>query len=162
MGEIADDMVNGASCSHCGMYFKQDHGYPVLCHSCFDGQTTGARAGLQQATEKMERYSMKYCAFSEAVTVAGLMPVHCQSIHWQIRGGTHHKIVNVWPHSTKGFRFQADCQKSRFGNLQQAIDLAGPPLDPVVEEAPAPWEESQSKTAPEHVGLIRWLWRVLW
>jgi hypothetical protein len=35
MGEIADDMVNGVSCSHCGTYFKKEHGYPVLCKDCW-------------------------------------------------------------------------------------------------------------------------------
>lgn len=36
MGELADDMVNGQSCSWCGVYFDEDHGYPVICKDCFD------------------------------------------------------------------------------------------------------------------------------
>lgn len=35
MGEIAQDLVNGACCSYCGKYFEQDHGYPVLCKKCW-------------------------------------------------------------------------------------------------------------------------------
>lgn len=47
MGILADDMIEGCSCSHCGVYFKEEHGYPVLCESCHiddKGET-----GLQQA-----------------------------------------------------------------------------------------------------------------
>ena len=35
MGEIADDMINGNSCSWYGIYFREAHGYPVLCQSCY-------------------------------------------------------------------------------------------------------------------------------
>lgn len=35
MGEIADDMVNGASCEQCGMPFVQEHGYPATCKDCW-------------------------------------------------------------------------------------------------------------------------------
>jgi len=35
MGELADDMVNGLSCSWCGIHFKEEHGYPVICKDCF-------------------------------------------------------------------------------------------------------------------------------
>ena len=35
MGEIADDMISGACCSLCGMYFVEDHGYPVVCPDCY-------------------------------------------------------------------------------------------------------------------------------
>jgi len=34
MGEVADDIVNGACCSECGFYFDQEFGYPTLCESC--------------------------------------------------------------------------------------------------------------------------------
>ena len=36
MGEIADDMIDGASCSLCGVYFEKEHGYPVLCTGCWE------------------------------------------------------------------------------------------------------------------------------
>ena len=36
MGEIANDLVNGACCSWCSKYFKKEHGYPVICKECFE------------------------------------------------------------------------------------------------------------------------------
>lgn len=35
MGQIATDMVSGYCCSHCNIYFESEHGYPVLCNSCY-------------------------------------------------------------------------------------------------------------------------------
>ena len=35
MGETADDMIDGFSCSFCGVYFDEEHGYPVVCNSCW-------------------------------------------------------------------------------------------------------------------------------
>lgn len=35
MGEIADDMIDGYACSWCGIYFDGEHGYPVVCSSCY-------------------------------------------------------------------------------------------------------------------------------
>ena len=34
MGEIANDMISGLACSDCGIYFEEEHGYPVLCDDC--------------------------------------------------------------------------------------------------------------------------------
>lgn len=34
MDEIADDMINGLSCSWCGIYFTEEHGHPVVCKEC--------------------------------------------------------------------------------------------------------------------------------
>lgn len=36
MGELAEDMINGRSCSECGIYFVEENGYPVLCEDCYD------------------------------------------------------------------------------------------------------------------------------
>ena len=36
MGELANDKMNGLSCYYCGVYFEKEHGYPVLCKSCWD------------------------------------------------------------------------------------------------------------------------------
>lgn len=44
MGEIADDMINGACCALCGQYFENpdepgtvyEHGYPVACKQCWE------------------------------------------------------------------------------------------------------------------------------
>lgn len=35
MGQIADDMIDGLCCSLCGVYFVQEHGYPVVCKHCW-------------------------------------------------------------------------------------------------------------------------------
>lgn len=35
MGEIADDIIDGACCALCGVYFEEEHGYPVLCSDCY-------------------------------------------------------------------------------------------------------------------------------
>lgn len=66
MGQIADDMVAGFQCSHCGICFEAAHNYPVLCRECFkaDGGKVGGKVegedaycrvgktGLSLATEK--------------------------------------------------------------------------------------------------------------
>lgn len=57
MGEIADDLVDGSSCSLCGQYFhtpnNEDevytHGYPVVCHDCWAGLTPKERKDYQRA-----------------------------------------------------------------------------------------------------------------
>ena len=44
MGEIADDIIDGACCALCGEYFVTkrqgniqgfEHGYPVVCEDCW-------------------------------------------------------------------------------------------------------------------------------
>ena len=55
MGELADDMVDGYSCSWCGIYFVEAHGYPVVCNSCAEGHSNKqllAEFGVQRALEK--------------------------------------------------------------------------------------------------------------
>ena len=55
MGQMAEDMVDGTMCSHCGCIFKKDddsaytHGYPVLCWECYDEETPQERAGIPRA-----------------------------------------------------------------------------------------------------------------
>lgn len=46
MGEIAEDIMEGACCALCGIYFEQEHGYPVACSSCWSPD-----CGYPQATE---------------------------------------------------------------------------------------------------------------
>jgi len=36
MGQIAEDMTEGRCCQICGVYFEEEHGYPVLCETCYD------------------------------------------------------------------------------------------------------------------------------
>jgi hypothetical protein len=50
MGEIADDMICGLKCAHCGTYFQDEHGHEVLCGDCYDNETEEERAGLPRAT----------------------------------------------------------------------------------------------------------------
>lgn len=52
MGEYADDLIDGACCSLCQCYFEDDHGYPVVCKTCWHGMTKAERKGYQLATEK--------------------------------------------------------------------------------------------------------------
>ena len=52
MGDIADDLLNGACCSYCSQYFVDDHGYSVLCNDCWNKATKKEREGYQKATEK--------------------------------------------------------------------------------------------------------------
>lgn len=42
MGDIADDLIEGASCAECSTYFVTErheagatHGYPVICRDCW-------------------------------------------------------------------------------------------------------------------------------
>ena len=56
MGEIADDMIDGACCSLCGVYFEWENEFPVLCASCakdhsFDSNGVSIE-GWQRSLEK--------------------------------------------------------------------------------------------------------------
>lgn len=44
MGEIADDIIDGACCALCGTYFLQEYGYPVACSICWTKDCGYARA----------------------------------------------------------------------------------------------------------------------
>ena len=39
MGELADEMIDGWSCSRCGIYFVEGHGHEVICKSCYKDET---------------------------------------------------------------------------------------------------------------------------
>lgn len=52
MGEIVEDMLEGLSCSHCGVYFKEVHGHPVLCKECFKDETEAEKVDLPEAVFK--------------------------------------------------------------------------------------------------------------
>ena len=36
MGELADNMIDGGSCSWCGIEFRENHGFPVICQYCYN------------------------------------------------------------------------------------------------------------------------------
>ena len=52
MGEIAEDMIDGSCCELCGIYFRQDHGYPVVCLDCWSDLTADERKVHQKAIHK--------------------------------------------------------------------------------------------------------------
>lgn len=49
MGQIADDMINGYCCSLCGVYFEDEHGYPVVCKGCWDNLSEEDKKNFQLA-----------------------------------------------------------------------------------------------------------------
>lgn len=50
MGQIAEDIINGFQCSHCGVCFEEEHGHPVLCKDCH--KEDKGESGIPKATEK--------------------------------------------------------------------------------------------------------------
>lgn len=107
---------------------------------------------------------MKYEEFQAIVKDAGLAARHCHETHWQILGGLKYPKVNVWANTKRGFRFQlSGGQVSHSGTLPKVIELAGPPISVVKmqevnREQQPPWKEPETG----RVGLIRWLWRMIW
>lgn len=51
MGEITESSLDGACCEWCGVFFAKEHGFPVVCSSCWANSTTAERTGHQRATE---------------------------------------------------------------------------------------------------------------
>lgn len=49
MGEYADDMIYGFACQNCGVYFEEEHGYPVSCEGCYNSMTKEQRKDVQKA-----------------------------------------------------------------------------------------------------------------
>ena len=91
--------------------------------------------------------------FKKAVKEAGLSPWRCTLIHWQIKGGTIRSLVNCWPNTKRGFRYQATGDDGYSGSIADAIGLAGP-IASVGQAMIVP----ESETDPP-VGLCRRLWR---
>lgn len=52
MGQIADDMICGLRCSLCGVFFREEHGYPVVCKTCWKDLTKEEKKMYQRATIK--------------------------------------------------------------------------------------------------------------
>jgi len=54
MGDLADDMIEGYSCSWCGIYFMDSHEYPVVCKTCAEGKSDKEllKLGVQNAIHK--------------------------------------------------------------------------------------------------------------
>lgn len=110
---------------------------------------------------------MKWDAFAAQVRKSGLHPRQCCMWHWQIRGGD--RIVNCWPHTKVGFKYQAVGEKARAGDVKRAIEAAGEgrawesPLEfaPHVPDT-TPQQEPPWGSQERPVGLIRRIWRFLW
>jgi hypothetical protein len=49
MGDIADDLISGRSCSWCGIIFEEEHGYPVVCLGCWQDAKPQDRLDVQKA-----------------------------------------------------------------------------------------------------------------
>ena len=49
MGEYADLMLEGGTCSLCGIYFIDDHEFPVLCEDCWNECSKKEREGYSKA-----------------------------------------------------------------------------------------------------------------
>lgn len=57
MGELADDMINGACCELCGQYFVENgksytHSIPVVCLDCWDELSDDEKKEHQRADAK--------------------------------------------------------------------------------------------------------------
>lgn len=55
MGEMADDAVEGMSCMWCGVYFEEEHGFPVLCVRCAEEQDKLIKAKKIDPRLKIEK-----------------------------------------------------------------------------------------------------------
>lgn len=52
MGEMAEDVIEGACCAYCNTYFDEEHGYPVLCMECWRSATSKEKEEYREATER--------------------------------------------------------------------------------------------------------------
>lgn len=53
MGEIADDIIDGACCDLCGCYFEEDNGFPATCSVCWEDLTPEEKKHHQKSTQKL-------------------------------------------------------------------------------------------------------------
>ncbi len=57
MGEIADDMIDGMFCSHCGALVGEGDRFPVLCGTCYNrdrGRSEIPRAASEPTENKKQ------------------------------------------------------------------------------------------------------------
>ena len=55
MGDMADDLVEGRTCSYCGVMFVESHDYPVLCRECFKQQKKDIAHGEVQRHDALPK-----------------------------------------------------------------------------------------------------------
>lgn len=48
----AEDIMDGWCCQLCGVYFEEEHGYPVVCESCYNELSEEEKKDYQLATHK--------------------------------------------------------------------------------------------------------------
>lgn len=100
---------------------------------------------------------MTFDDFRAQAESVGLQAKQCSSHHWQLIGGRKHRLVNIWPNSKRGIRMQVNHESARGGRMIDAFLLAGPDVTtPPRDKAP------KRPPRPDRVGLIRWLWRLIW
>lgn len=46
---VADDIIDGWCCQLCGVYFSEEHGYPVVCDSCYNSLSDKDKESFQLA-----------------------------------------------------------------------------------------------------------------
>jgi len=68
---------------------------------------------------------MDFSSVAARAAKSGLRVKTLSKYQCQILGGARNPILNVWPNSKKGFRFQAGVEKARSGTVEDAIRLAG-------------------------------------
>ncbi len=49
---IASDIIDGLCCQFCGVYFEEEHGYPVVCGSCYSSLSEEDRKNFSLATNR--------------------------------------------------------------------------------------------------------------
>ena len=49
---IAEDIIDGWCCQLCGVYFEEEHGYPVVCESCYNELSEEEKKDYQLASHK--------------------------------------------------------------------------------------------------------------
>ena len=56
---IAEDILDGSQCSHCGVCFVEEHGSPVLCDDCFAEQSMELLTGEIEVWDVIEKHYHK-------------------------------------------------------------------------------------------------------
>lgn len=60
MGEIADAMLEGFLCCHCGECLDgEPAGIPILCDGCYEEETEKERSGLQKYSDVIPKLEEK-------------------------------------------------------------------------------------------------------
>ena len=87
---IAEDIIDGWCCQLCGVYYEEEHGYPVVCESCYNELSEEEKKefleslGLEQSgLDKLIKSSYSLLGLMSYLT-AGVQEVRA----WTIKVGT--------------------------------------------------------------------------